>query len=198
MSDYSLYVSGIFAAFAVVEMAMGRFLHRQQSQAKDVVLEVAAGLAIPMVIVPTILVTAPLLLEQVLPGCADAWAHWPWPLMFATLLLADDLTQYGWHRLSHCTPWLYALHRAHHSANYMSVRIVYRNSLIYYALMPGLWLSALLIELGFGPVYLVYIVAKMTVIIAAHSSVPWDQPLLENRQRRHHHQAGGPGYGHRR
>ena len=76
---------------------------------------------------------------------------------------------------------LYAFHRAHHSARYMSVRIVYRNSLLYYAFMPGLWLSAALIHMGFGPVYLFYIVAKLTVIIGAHSSVPWDAPLWANR-----------------
>jgi sterol desaturase/sphingolipid hydroxylase (fatty acid hydroxylase superfamily) len=66
----------------------------------------------------------------------------------------------------------------------MSVRVVYRNSLIYYALMPGLWISAALIHLGFGSVYVVYIIVKMSVIIGAHSSVPWDAPLLRNRYTR--------------
>jgi sterol desaturase/sphingolipid hydroxylase (fatty acid hydroxylase superfamily) len=58
---------------------------------------------------------------------------------------------------------------------------VYRNSLIYYALMPSLWFSAALIHMGFGPVYVAYIIPKMLVISAAHSSVPWDQRLLEYR-----------------
>ena len=43
--------------------------------------------------------------------------------------------------------------------------------------MPGLWLSAGLIHCGMGAVYFVYIIAKMTVIISAHSSSPWDEPL---------------------
>ena len=101
--------------------------------------------------------------------------------MFFTLLVCDDLTQYWWHRASHRFPRLYGFHRAHHSASYMSVRVVYRNSLIYYALMPGLWLSSALVYVGFGPVYVWYAIAKMTVIIAAHSSVLWDQALLKNR-----------------
>ena len=71
-----------------------------------------------------------------------------------------------------------AAHRAHHSARYMSVRIVYRNSLVYYALMPGLWLSAALLHFSFGSTYMVYIVYKMSVITGAHSSVAWDEPLL--------------------
>jgi sterol desaturase/sphingolipid hydroxylase (fatty acid hydroxylase superfamily) len=45
---------------------------------------------------------------------------------------------------------MWPLHRAHHSAAYMSVRIVYRNNAFYYALMPGLWLSGVLLYLGFG------------------------------------------------
>lgn len=100
--------------------------------------------------------------------------------MFAVLLVADDMTQYWWHRLAH-TSWLYPLHRAHHSAEYMSVRVVYRNNLIFYCQMPGLWLSALLLYWGFGAVYGIYIVCKLLVIIGAHSSVPWDMPLYRNR-----------------
>ena len=45
--------------------------------------------------------------------------------------------------------------------------------------MPGLWLSGLLIYLGGGWVYAVYIVIKMTVIFGAHSDVRWDKPLYE-------------------
>jgi sterol desaturase/sphingolipid hydroxylase (fatty acid hydroxylase superfamily) len=101
-----------------------------------------------------------------------AWA------MFAILLVGDDMTQYWWHRLSHSS-WLYPLHRAHHSAPYMSVRLVYRNNLLYYLFMPGIWVSAVLVYWGFGLVYGIYIVLKMLVIIGAHSNVPWDDRLYQ-------------------
>ena len=96
--------------------------------------------------------------------------------MAAILLVGDDLTQYLWHRVSH-TPLLWPLHRAHHSAHYMSIRITYRNNFFYYLMMPGLWISGVLIYLGFGTVYLVYIVVKLAVILGAHSAVRWDEPL---------------------
>ena len=177
-TDYRVIVFGIYVAFFVLEALFGRLLHRDRTTRKDLIVELVSGLVIVGAIIPTTLVAAPRLVEFVWPNSAGAWAHWPGWLMFGVLLVADDLTQYWWHRLSHRVPWLYAFHRAHHSAPYMSVRIVYRNSLVYYALMPGLWLSAALMHLGFGPVYVFYIVAKMTVIIGAHSSVPWDAPLL--------------------
>jgi sterol desaturase/sphingolipid hydroxylase (fatty acid hydroxylase superfamily) len=110
---------------------------------------------------------------------SEGWLAWlPAPEMFCILLIADDLTQYGWHRLSH-TSWLYPLHRAHHSARYLSVRVVYRNHFLYYLFMPGIWASAVLVYWGFGEVYAVYLIAKMAVIIGAHSSVPWDAPLYD-------------------
>lgn len=87
------------------------------------------------------------------------------------------MTQYWWHRASHSFGWLYNLHRAHHNARYMSVRLVYRNNIIYYALMPSLWLAAGLVYLGLGWFYAGYLVVKMLVIIAAHSDLAWDAPL---------------------
>ncbi len=179
--DYKLVVVLIFAAFAGLELALGRFLNREATTPKDVILEIGSGLALPLLIVPTVLVGSAAIAEAAVPGSAGALSHWPWWLMFLGLLVADDLTQYLWHRLSHAWPGLYLLHRAHHSAEYLSVRVVYRNNLIYYALMPGLWLSGVLLYLGFAPVYYVYFVLKMAVIIGAHSSVAWDAPLYRHR-----------------
>lgn len=145
-------------------------------------LDVACALAIPLLIVPAIFTAAPLLAEVLAPDSAGALADLPVVLMFVLLLIGDDLSQYLWHRLSHSS-WLYPLHRAHHSARYLSVRVVYRNNLVYYALMPSLWISALLVYWGFSAVYPVYIIAKMLVITGAHSSVPWDAPLYRRAPR---------------
>jgi sterol desaturase/sphingolipid hydroxylase (fatty acid hydroxylase superfamily) len=59
----------------------------------------------------------------------------------------------------------------------MSIRITYRNNFFYYLMMPGIWVSGVLIYLGLGNVYLVYIVVKLAVIMGAHCAVPWDRPL---------------------
>ena len=169
-------VTAIFVAIAFIEWMMGRFLHREQSSAKDVIMEVICTLGIPLVVVPTILSVAPFVAEFIVPNSEGMLASLPIWAMFIVLLIGDDLTQYWWHRLSH-TRWLYPLHRAHHSASYMSVRLVYRNNLVYYMFMPGIWVSAILVYWGFGAVYGVYILAKLTVIMGAHSSVPWDDAL---------------------
>ena len=173
-----LMTVGILLGFATLEVVTGRFLHRQQSTWKDVVLDASTSLVLPLVALPAIFAAAPWLAEQLVPASEGWLVDLPPWLMFGILLLADDLTQYWWHRLSHSS-WLYPLHRAHHSGRYLSIRVVYRNHLVYYLLMPGIWLSAILVYWGFGAVYGIYVVLKMSVIIGAHSSVPWDAPLYD-------------------
>lgn len=179
--DYRLVVAAIFGGFAVVELFAGKLLFPRETTRKDVSIEVGAGVLLPVLVVPTVLTLSAALTDALVPLDAGALRHWPAWLMLAVLLVVDDLTQYLWHRLCHASPKLYALHRAHHSAEYLSVRCVYRNNLIYYAFMPGLWLSGALLHLGFEAVYGPYYVAKMLVIIGAHSSVAWDEPLWRHR-----------------
>lgn len=106
-------------------------------------------------------------------------ASWSWWWMALALLLVDDLTQYAWHRLSH-TSYLWPLHRAHHSANYMGVRITFRNNFFYYLLMPGLWLAAFLLYLGLDAVvYSSYLIIKLIVVVGAHARWRWDERLYK-------------------
>ncbi|MFJ2484844.1 sterol desaturase family protein [Pseudomonas sp. NPDC087639] len=172
----TLIVAGIFLAFVLLEIACSSF--RQPSGTKrDVLIEVIGSGILVTVTFPLVMWLSGTILEQLLPNMKNALQGIPWILGFVLFLLLDDMTQYWWHRLTHRVPALYALHRAHHSATYMSVRIVYRNNSFYYMLMPGIWLSGALIYLGLAPIYYVYLILKMTVIFAAHSSVAWDDKL---------------------
>ena len=120
-----------------------------------------------------------MLAATLLPEYAGVLADQSIALKIFLLLVFDDMTQYWWHRVSHTTKWIYNLHRAHHDAEYMSIRIVYRNNLFYYLMMPGLWFSGALIYLGIGEVYAFYLVIKLLVICGAHSDVRWDEPFYK-------------------
>ena len=175
-SNPTFIVAGIFLAFVLIELACESF--RQSSSSKrDVLIEVIGSSIMVAITFPLVMWLSGLILNQLLPNMKDALAGIPWIAGFVLFVLLDDMTQYWWHRLTHRVPALYALHRAHHSAPYMSIRIVYRNNSFYYLLMPGIWLSGMLIYLGLAPVYYVYLILKMTVIFAAHSSVAWDDKL---------------------
>jgi sterol desaturase/sphingolipid hydroxylase (fatty acid hydroxylase superfamily) len=175
----AIAVAVIFLFFAVIELWRGRFF-AQEATREDKRLDVVVFAVFPVVIVPCILLACQWIGLQYFPEYRAALAHWPWWAMAITLLLADDMTQYWWHRLSHSS-WMWPFHRAHHSAAYMGVRVVYRNNFFYYAAMPGLWLSGVLIYLGFGWAYVVYSIIKMAVIVGAHSEARWDEALYRNR-----------------
>lgn len=169
-----LAILGVLVGFALAEIRQRRFFAAEATR-EDNRLDVAVTLLFPLISL-AVLAASTALCTWLMPEQRGALAHWPVWKMLLILLLADDLTQYFWHRLSH-TSVMWPLHRAHHSAAYMSVRIVYRNNAFYYALMPGIWLSGMLVYLGFGWVYVGYTIVKLTVIIGAHSSVRWDQWL---------------------
>jgi sterol desaturase/sphingolipid hydroxylase (fatty acid hydroxylase superfamily) len=63
----------------------------------------------------------------------------------------------------------------------MSIRVTYRNNFFYYLMMPGLWAGGVLIYLGFGSIYGVYLVIKLLVILGAHSAWRWDEALYRVR-----------------
>lgn len=178
--NYKLIITLIMLGFAALELITGRLFDWERTRARDLWMEALATLSITLLTVPTIIWLVDAVMRAWWPGLEGVWASWPWWAMLGVLLVADDMTQYWWHRVSHAHPMLYNLHRAHHTAEYMSVRIVYRNNLFYYWMMPGLWLSAMLLYMGFGPVYVPYIIVKMMVISGAHSSVRWDEWMYRN------------------
>lgn len=174
-------IFAIYACFALAEAISTGFFRKAGATRQDAVVELLGTTILLVVTQPLALAGGIFLARLTAPGAEGALAGWPILAQLALLLLCDDMMQYWWHRLSHTVPWLYNLHRPHHNAEYMSVRIVYRNNIFYYLLMPSLWLSGALVYLGLGWVYAGYVVVKMAVIIAAHSDRRWDAPLYRMR-----------------
>jgi sterol desaturase/sphingolipid hydroxylase (fatty acid hydroxylase superfamily) len=165
--------------YAATEVISRRYQNTVHATANDTKLELFMFLSLLAVTQPLAMLVTAKLGAWLAPEYKDVLADWPWWGMVGILILCDDLTQYWWHRLSH-SPLLWPLHRAHHSAAYMSIRITFRNNFFYYLMMPGLWLAGVLIYLGVGGlVYALYIVVKLTVILGAHCAWRWDEPLYK-------------------
>lgn len=177
MPTSTIAVIAIYLGFALLELWRSNLFGKAEQTRDDGVVEAVSMTMLLAVTQPAVLFTAGWVAQTVAPQYAGALAGIPLLAAIALFLVLDDMTQYWWHRASHTFPWLYNLHRAHHNARYMSVRLVYRNNIIYYAMMPSLWLSGVLIWLGLGWVYAGYIVVKLLVITGAHSDVAWDRPL---------------------
>ena len=177
MPSYSIAILAIYAGFGLLELWRSNLFSKPEQTRDDGFVEAISMAMLLVVTQPMILFGSAALMGVVAPQWAGALADINVVAAIALFLVLDDMTQYWWHRASHSFAWLYNLHRAHHNGRYMSMRLVYRNNLFYYAMMPGIWLSGVLIYLGLGWVYAGYLIVKMTVIIGAHSDVAWDKPL---------------------
>ena len=165
--------------YAATEVISRRYKDTVHATANDTKLELLMFLSLLAITQPLIFLITAKLGSWLAPSYKEVLSDWPWWGMVGILILCDDLTQYWWHRLSH-SPLLWPLHRAHHSAEYMSIRITYRNNFFYYLMMPGLWFAGALLYLGVGGiVYALYIVVKLTIIMGAHCAWRWDEPLYK-------------------
>lgn len=177
MPGSTIAVIAIYIGFALLELWRSNLFSKAEQTRDDGIVEAISMTMLLAVTQPAILFASAGLAYWIAPQYAGALANMNVFLAIGLFLLCDDMMQYWWHRASHSTHWLYNLHRAHHNGRYMSVRLVYRNNIFYYAMMPGIWLSGVLIYLGLGWVYAGYIVVKLLVITGAHSDVAWDKPL---------------------
>ena len=177
----SLIVVAIYVGFCLLELIRTRLFAKSEQSRHDGIIEIVSTFTLLIATQPAILLIVSALGHAWFPQYEGALAHAPWYAALAMFLVFEDMMQYWWHRASHSTAWLYNLHRAHHNARYMSVRLVYRNNIIYYAMMPSIWFAGVLVYLGLGWFYAFYLVVKMAVIIGAHSDVAWDAPLYRIR-----------------
>jgi sterol desaturase/sphingolipid hydroxylase (fatty acid hydroxylase superfamily) len=137
---------------------------------------------IPRIILQPITVYFTLrLLPVILPGLKDIFSWVPFWWAFFIIAVADDLTQYWYHRLHHQVPFLWRFHRTHHSAPYMGMSMASRQNVIYTIFFSQIYLTAALVYLGLGYAALFVTGIKSLITLAAHSSIPWDKPFYKYR-----------------
>jgi sterol desaturase/sphingolipid hydroxylase (fatty acid hydroxylase superfamily) len=119
------------------------------------------------------------LLPYLLPGLANQFSWVPFWAGFFIIAVADDLTQYWYHRLHHQLSFLWRFHRTHHSAPYMGMAMASRQNFIYTVFFSQIYLTATLVYLGLGFPALFVTVIKSFITLSAHSSIPWDKPFYK-------------------
>lgn len=165
-----LLVLGIF------EVIGGLYFEDKRSK-DDFKIELVSLVTLPTLIQPAIFLLVIWLMGLYFPQLEDYFLSISFWWHILAFLILDDMTQYWWHRLSHSSRLMWKLHRPHHVIEEMGVLVTYRNATLYYALMPGIWFSALLVYLGMGYVYLFYLPVKLIIILLAHSETKWDRFL---------------------
>jgi len=159
--------------------ALGGLYFKDRRTKNDWTIELISLITLPTLVQPGIFLLTFWIGESWFSTYEDYFINISIGWQILAFLLLDDMTQYWWHRLSHVNRMMWKLHRPHHVVAEMGVLVTYRNAILYYALMPGIWLSAILIYLGMGYVYLFYLPIKLSVILLAHSETKWDRFLYK-------------------
>lgn len=161
--------------------AMGGLYIGDRRTKNDWTIELVSLFTLPTLVQPAIFLLTLLIGKAAFPQFENHFLNVAIGWQILAFLVLDDLTQYLWHRISHSSRVMWKLHRPHHVVEEMGVLVTYRNAILYYALMPGIWFSAMLVYLGMGYVYLVYMPIKLVVILLAHSDTKWDRVLYRYR-----------------
>ena len=169
-----LLVLGIIEAFG------GLYFDGKRTK-DDYSIELMSLVTLPILIQPAIFLFVFFIGDQWFSFYENSFIGTAFIWHFIAFLILDDMMQYWWHRLSHVSPTMWKLHRPHHVIEEMGVLVTYRNAMLYYAFMPGIWLSAILIYLGMGYAYLFYLPIKLIVILFAHSETKWDRVLYNHK-----------------
>ena len=162
-------------ALGIVEFSFGLYDHKWTRNEK--MLDLVCFAFPKLVVGPAIAFFGLKILPLLLPQGKNALAWVPFVWGFLAICIADDLTQYWYHRLHHEVPWLWRFHRTHHSAPYMGMSMAGRQNAIYTIFFSQTYVTTTLVHLGFGPAAIAMHTIKSTITTLAHSSIPWDKPL---------------------
>ncbi len=168
-------VLAILGLFGAVEFILGHY-HNTQRSKDDWILEsvgffVVAGTKLLIVF---LLVT---IADGLFPQASNALQHWSLWLSIPFYLFIDDVAQYWYHRSAHEYEWLWKHHRVHHQAEDMGILTAYRNSWVYYLLMPNLWWGGVATYLGLAPAVIFGLIFKQIIVTSTHSTWKWDKVL---------------------
>jgi sterol desaturase/sphingolipid hydroxylase (fatty acid hydroxylase superfamily) len=170
-------LSALVLIVGVFEFGFG--LYENKWTKNERILDIVCFVVPKILLAPVSIYFSLQLLPVVLPGLKDAFAWVPFWWGFLIIAVADDLTQYWYHRLHHQVPFLWRFHRTHHSAPYMGMAMASRQNFIYTLFFSQRYLTAALVYLGLGYSALFVTVIKSIITISAHSSIPWDKPFYK-------------------
>lgn len=161
----------------LIEFSLG--LYENKWNKNERILDIVCFVVPKILIRPTVVYFTLLILPILLPGYKNAFGWVPFWWAFFIIAVADDLTQYWYHRLHHQVPWLWRFHRTHHSAPYMGMAMAGRQNIIYTIFFSQTYLTAALTYLGLGYAALFVTGIKSVITTVAHASIKWDQPLYK-------------------
>ena len=169
----------IVLVLAIAEFSLG--LYEEKWTKNEKILDIVCFILPKIIIAPVVAYFSLKFLPIAFPALQNAFSWVPFWWGCFIIAIADDLTQYWYHRLHHEVPFLWRFHRTHHSAPYMGMAMNSRQNIIYTIFFSQTYVIATLVYMGLGFPALFVKVIKSLITTFAHSSVTWDKPFYENK-----------------
>jgi sterol desaturase/sphingolipid hydroxylase (fatty acid hydroxylase superfamily) len=173
LSSWGLPV--IMLVLGIIEFSAG--LYEEKWTKNEKILDIVCFVVPKIVIGPVVAYFGLKFLPVVIPDLKGIFSWVPFWWGCAIIAVADDLTQYWYHRLHHEVPFLWRFHRTHHSAPYMGMAMNSRQNIIYTIFFSQTYLTTTLVFLGLGFPALFVRGIKSLITTGAHSCIPWDKPF---------------------
>ena len=171
------FVIGILVFFAAIETILGHY-NKTNRRKDDWILELIGFFVVAGTKAMQVLAIV-LIGDALLPNLSNTLGSLSLWLAFPLYILIDDMAQYWYHRSAHEYDWLWKHHRVHHAAESMGILTSYRNSWVYYLLMPNLWWGAIATFLGMAPAVILGLIFKQVIVTSTHSTWKWDEGLYK-------------------
>ena len=169
----------ILIVFGLIETLGGLYGKKSIRSKNDWHVELLSTFHLFILIKPIIFFSTTFLLINLLPQFRNEFSDSTFWISSLVVIFGDDVLQYWYHRKAHEWPWLWKLHRPHHSSREMGVLVSYRNAIMYYVLMPNIWWLAMVTYFGLYQEMIMAIILKQIIVTGAHSEARWDSFLYK-------------------
>ena len=178
--NIDLYITvGILFLFGFIELVLGHYRNSGR-RSDDWILE-GIGFFVVAATKSLIVVAVYFLGKLAAPAYFEVLSSWNLLFALPFYLFIDDVMQYWYHRSAHEYNWLWKHHRVHHAAKEMGILTAYRNSWVYYLVMPNLWWGGICIFLGLGHAVILGLIIKQFIVTSTHSTWHWDRALYKHK-----------------
>ena len=176
------YASYLYAATLVIliaEIVRGRHRGTYDRHNRLVMLGCLVGNVIAR---PAVTIMIAYIIALALPRWQGLLADVSIWIAFPLIFLLTELAFYWAHRWAHeakkwQTPWLWKLHRTHHSGKFMNVGVTVRINIFWSFVVPTPWILGIATYLGMGGAagYTILVIYGWNLITHAHFR--WDDPI---------------------
>ena len=167
--------------FGLIEALGGLYGKKSIRSKNDWYVELFSTFHLFVLIKPIIFFSSTFFLINFLPQYRNTFIDSTFWISSLVVIFGDDFLQYWYHRKAHEWPWLWKLHRPHHSSREMGVLVSYRNAIMYYILMPNIWWLAIVTYFGLYQEMILAIILKQIIVTGAHSEARWDSFLYKHK-----------------